>query len=106
MLGADGNVNLKGWIDVSVPAHPNMKRCVISGMSMGKGFPISSSMKLKLKTRSSAAGPVVSWKLSSSSSKLMEHQAYETHQFLILLHHRPHQSEGLCIRAEDWVRRV
>jgi hypothetical protein len=51
-LSANGSGILKWWIDASFAIHPNMHGHSGGGLSLGRGFPIASSMKQKLNTRS------------------------------------------------------
>ena len=50
---------LKGWVDGSFAVHPNMRGHTGGGLTMGHGFPLSSSTKQKLNTRSSTESEVV-----------------------------------------------
>ena len=50
---------LKCYVDGSYGVHPNMRGCSGGGISMGTGFPISSSMKKKLNTRSLTESEIV-----------------------------------------------
>ena len=58
-LGANGSGMLKWWVDGSYGVHPNMRGHTGGGLSMGRGFPISASMKQKLNTRSSTESELV-----------------------------------------------
>jgi hypothetical protein len=58
-LSADGSSILKWWIDASFAIHPNMRRHSGARLSLGRGFPIASSMKQKLNTHSSTETEVV-----------------------------------------------
>ena len=49
---ANGSGILKWWVDGSFAVHPNMRGHTGGGQSMGRGFPITSSSKQKLNTRS------------------------------------------------------
>ena len=53
ILSANGSGILKWWVDASFAVHPNMRGQSGGGLSMGRGFPIVSSTKQKLNTRSS-----------------------------------------------------
>jgi hypothetical protein len=53
ILSADGTGVLKWWVDASFAVHPNMRGHSGGGLSMGRGFPITSSTKQKLNARSS-----------------------------------------------------
>jgi len=59
ILRADGSGILEWWVDAAFAVHPNMRGHSGGGMSMGRGFPISSSTKQKLNTRSSTEAEVV-----------------------------------------------
>ena len=52
-LSANGAGMLKWYVDGSYGVHPNMRRNSGGRLSMGIGFPISSSTKQKFNTRSS-----------------------------------------------------
>ncbi len=53
ILGADSSGVLKWYVDASFAVHPNMRGHTGGGLTMGRGFPILSSTKHKLNTRSS-----------------------------------------------------
>jgi hypothetical protein len=53
ILSANGSGILKLWVDASFGVHPNMRGHSGGGLSLGRGFPIVSSTKQKLNTRSS-----------------------------------------------------
>jgi hypothetical protein len=53
ILSANGSGILKRWIDALFAVHPNMRGHLGGGLSLGRGFPIVSSTKQKLNTRSS-----------------------------------------------------
>jgi hypothetical protein len=53
ILSANGSGILKWWVDASFAVHPNMRGHSGGGLSLGRGFPIVSSTKQKLNTRSS-----------------------------------------------------
>jgi hypothetical protein len=59
ILSASGSGILKWWIDASFAVHPNMRGHTGGGLSMGRGFPIVSSTKQKLNTRSSTETELV-----------------------------------------------
>jgi hypothetical protein len=52
ILSANGSGILKWWVDVSFAVYPNMLGHSGGGLSLGPGFPIMSSTKQKLNTRS------------------------------------------------------
>jgi hypothetical protein len=56
---ANGSGNLKWWVDTSFAVHPNMRGHSGGGLSLGRGFPIVSSTKQKLNTRSSTETEIV-----------------------------------------------
>ena len=58
-LSADGSGILKWWVDASFAVHPNMRGHSGGGLSLGRGFPIASSTKQKLNTRSSTETELV-----------------------------------------------
>jgi hypothetical protein len=53
ILSANRSGILKWWVDASFAVHPNMCGHSRGGLSLGRGFPIVSSTKQKLNTRSS-----------------------------------------------------
>jgi hypothetical protein len=59
ILSAGGTGILKWWIDASFAVHPNMRGHTGGGLSMGRGFPIVTSTKQKLNTRSSTETEIV-----------------------------------------------
>jgi hypothetical protein len=60
ILSARGSGILKWWVDGSFAVHPNMRGHTGGGLSLGRGFPIVSSTKQKLNTRSSTETEVAS----------------------------------------------
>jgi hypothetical protein len=59
ILSANGSGILKWWVDASFAVHPNMREHSGGGLSLGRGFPIVSSTKQKLNTRSSTETEIV-----------------------------------------------
>jgi hypothetical protein len=59
ILSANGSGILKWWVDTSFAVHPNMRGHSGGGLSLGGGFPIVSSTKQKLNTRSSTETDIV-----------------------------------------------
>jgi hypothetical protein len=59
VLCAEGCGLLKWWVDASFAVHPNMRGYSGGELSLGKGFPIVSSIKHKLNTRSSTETELV-----------------------------------------------
>jgi hypothetical protein len=59
ILSANCSGVLKWWVDGSFGVHPNMRGHTGGGLSMGQGFPIVSSTKQKLNTRSSTESELV-----------------------------------------------
>jgi len=55
----NGTGILKWWIDTAFAVHPNMRGHSGGGLSLGRGFPIVSSTKQKLNTRSSTEAEIV-----------------------------------------------
>jgi hypothetical protein len=60
VLSARGSGILKWWVDGSFAVHPNTRGHTGGGLSLGRGFPVISSTKQKLNTRSSTETEVVS----------------------------------------------
>jgi hypothetical protein len=59
ILSANGSGILKWWVDAPFAVHPNMRDHSGGGLSLGRGFPIVSSTKQKLNTRSSTETEIV-----------------------------------------------
>ena len=59
ILSANRSGILKWWVDASFAVHPNLHGHSGGGLSMGRGFPIVSSTKQKLNTRSSTESEIV-----------------------------------------------
>jgi hypothetical protein len=59
ILSANGSGILKWWVDASFTVHPNMRGHSGGGLSLGRGFPIVSSTKHTLNTRSSTETEIV-----------------------------------------------
>ena len=59
ILGADTSGVMKWYVDASFAVHANMRGHTGGGLTMGKGFPIVSSTKQKLNTRSSTESELV-----------------------------------------------
>ena len=59
ILSADGRGVLMWYVDASFAGHPNMRSHTGGGLTMGRGFPIVSSTKQKLNTRSSTESELV-----------------------------------------------
>jgi hypothetical protein len=87
ILSANGSGILKWWIDASFAVHPNMRGHTGGGLSMGQGFPIVTSSKQKLNTRSSMETelvgvddcmPAVIW-----TRYFMEAQGYGIHENIV-----------------------
>jgi hypothetical protein len=59
ILSANGSGILKWWVDAPFAVHPNMRGHLGGGLSLGREFPIVSSTKQKLNTRSSTETEIV-----------------------------------------------
>ena len=59
ILGADNTGVLNWYVDASFAVHPNMRGHTGGGLTMGIGYPIVSSTKQKLNTRSSTESELV-----------------------------------------------
>jgi hypothetical protein len=59
ILSANGSGIIKWYVDGSFGVHPNMRGHTGGGFSMGRGFPIVTSTKQKLNTRSSTESEIV-----------------------------------------------
>ena len=88
VLSADGSGIMKWWVDASFAVHPNMRGHSGGGLSMGQGFPIVSSTKQKLNTRSSTETevvgaddfmPMICW-----TRQFLEAQGYQVNDNILL----------------------
>ncbi len=59
ILGGDSSGTLNWYVNVSFAVHPNMRGHTGGGLTMGRGFPIASSTKQKINTRSSTESELV-----------------------------------------------
>jgi hypothetical protein len=59
ILSANGSGFLKWWVEASFAVHPNIQGHSRGGLSIRRGFPIVSSTKQKLNTRSSTETEIV-----------------------------------------------
>ncbi len=59
ILSANGSGVLMWYVDASFAVHPNMRSHTGGGSTMGRGFPVVSSTKQKLNTRSSTESELV-----------------------------------------------
>ena len=59
ILSANGSGILKWYVDASFAVHPNMRGHSGGGLSLGRGFPIVSSTKQKINTKSSTESEIV-----------------------------------------------
>ena len=59
ILGADSSGILRWFVDASFAVHPNVRGHTGGGLTMGRGFPIITSTKQKLNTRSSTESELV-----------------------------------------------
>jgi hypothetical protein len=59
-LSSDNTSIVKWWVDGSYATHPDMRGHTGTGLSLGRGFPVVSSTKHKLNTRSSTEAELVS----------------------------------------------
>jgi hypothetical protein len=96
-MSAAGSGILKWWVDGSFGVHPNMRGHTGGGLFMGRGFPITTSTKQKLNTRSSTeaelAGvddlmPAICWTryfMEAQGYKVIESIVYQDNQSAILL---------------------
>jgi hypothetical protein len=97
ILSANGGGMLKWWIDGSHGVHPNMRGHTGGGLSLGRGFPIATSTKQKLNTRSSTESelvavdqmmPAILWTrlfLEAQGYGITENIIYQDNQAAILL---------------------
>jgi hypothetical protein len=60
VLCSDNTSVVKWWVDGSYATHPDMRGHTGAGISLGRGFPIVTSTKHKLNTRSSTEAELVS----------------------------------------------
>jgi hypothetical protein len=97
ILSAAGSGILKWWVDGSFAVHPNMRGHTGGGLSMGRGFPIATSTKQKLNTRSSTESelvsvddcmPAICWTryfMEAQGYQVIENIVYQDNQSAILL---------------------
>ena len=97
VLGARDTRILKWWIYASFSVHPNIRGHTVGVLSMGRGFPVLTSIKKKLNTRSSTEEeivgvddcmPAVCWTryyLESQDYSFAENILYQDNQSAILL---------------------
>ena len=97
ILSASKNGILKWYVDGSFGVHPNMRGHTGGGLSLGRGFPIVSSVKQKLNTRSSTESeivavddcmPAICWTryfLEAQGYGVFENIVYQDNQSAILL---------------------
>ena len=97
LMSANGGGILKWWVDGSFGVHPNMRGHTGGGLSMGRGFPIATSTKQKLNTRSSTEAelvgvddlmPAICWTryfMEAQGYKVTENIVYQDNQSAILL---------------------
>ena len=97
ILSATKNGIIKWYVDGSYGVHPNMRGHTGGGLSLGRGFPIVTSTKQKLNTRSSTESeivavddcmPAICWTryfLESQGYGVFENIVYQDNQSAILL---------------------
>ena len=97
IMSAAGSGILKWWVDGSFGVHPNMRGHTGGGLSMGRGFPITTSTKQKLNTRSSTEAelvgvddlmPAICWTryfMEAQGYNVTENIVYQDNQSAILL---------------------
>jgi hypothetical protein len=97
ILSATGSGILKWWVDGSFATHPSMRGHTGSRLSMGRGFPVVTSTKQKLNTRSSTESelvavddcmPAICWTryfLEAQGYRVTENIVYQDNKSAILL---------------------
>jgi hypothetical protein len=97
ILSAAGTGILKWWVDGSFATHPSMRGHTGGGLSMGRGFPVVTSTKQKLNTRSSTESelvavddcmPAICWTryfLEAQGYRVTENIVYQDNKSAILL---------------------
>ena len=97
MLSASSTGILKWWVDGSFAVHPEMRGHTGGGLSLGRGFPIVTSTKQKLNTRSSTETelvgvddcmPAICWTryfVQAQGYEVRENIVYQDNQSAILL---------------------
>jgi hypothetical protein len=97
ILSASSTGILKWWVDGSFAVHPEMRGHTGGGLSLGRGFPIVTSTKQKLNTRSSTETelvgvddcmPAICWTryfVESQGYEVQENIVYQDNQSAILL---------------------
>jgi hypothetical protein len=96
-LSASSTGILKWWVDGSFAVHPEMRGHTGGGLSMGRGFPIVTSTKQKLNTRSSTETelvgvddcmPAICWTryfVQAQGREVRENIVYQDNRSAILL---------------------
>ena len=110
MLSSNGRCILKFWIVLSFAVHPNMIGHTGVGLSMGRVFPIVSSTKHKLNTRSStkteivamdSCMPVILWTrywLDAQGYDVFEEIFFQDNKISILLENNDKDSSSKCTK--------
>ena len=110
ILRANGSGIVKWWIDGSFGVHPNMRGHTGGGLSMGTGFPIVTSTKQKLNTRSSTESelvavddcmPAICWTryfLLAQGYGVTENIVFQDNKSAILLESNGRVSSGNCTK--------
>ena len=87
ILGADGTGILNWYVDASFAVHANMRGYTGGALTMGRGFPIGSSTKHKINTRSSTESELVGVDNMMSSilwtRYFLNHQGYKVNDNII-----------------------
>jgi hypothetical protein len=106
LLSADGSGIVKWYVDGSYGTHPDLRGHTGGGLSMGTGFPIVTSTKQKLNTRSSTESelvsvddcmPAICWTryfLEAQGYGVAENILYQDNQSAILLEKNGKASSG------------
>jgi hypothetical protein len=92
ILSASSTGILKWWVDGSFAVHPEMRGHTGGGLSLGRGFPIVTSTKQKLNTRSSTKTelvgvddcmPAICW-----TRYFLQAQGYQVHENIVFQDNR------------------
>jgi hypothetical protein len=124
IMRAAGSGILKWWVDGSFGVHPNKRGDTGGGLSMGRGFPITTSTKQKVNARSSTEAklvgvddlmPAICWTryfMEAQGYKVTENIVYQDNQSAILLERNSKASSSKRVKhiniryffVTDWVK--
>jgi hypothetical protein len=111
ILSANGSGILKWWVDASFVVHPNMQGHSGGGLSLGRGFPIVSSTKQKLKNTHSSTEteivgaddfmPAICWTqyfMEAQGYRVQDNILFQDNKSTILLEKNGKASSSKCTK--------